>query len=719
MKDPAPLPTKYNADICDYLATNPAPFRKFLEPFLCLVAISRYYTLDEGCYPTFWDDENEEMDLFAFINHADLTKVKIGEREVKEGKVPLLELTKERVVPLVGVNDQEGVVAQAVGNENVDEGSGGGAVAADQIGKRKIADGASGFGYPPKKLREDHGTFREVGASTAGKSLVALQDLLDKITLATEIANIKTKRPAERFVISLDTPHDSNANAANDEVSSVSKSTILDPVVLTTTIATTIVADTVDFTSAGNINPDVAGPSQPADNDMSSESFYVSLDMEFETLDQTYVPKCDVLNDSSLDEPNVCRSLVDQLAPPMFFTQLRAMDFNQLSTEFNVGAARQSCLGAEVRMQLEHVLRGGKRLEGKCDMQAKLLKERDTKVANLKAQLSLKEAETAEAIRLRGQIMNVEAAEAAKDDELNSIKASTLECEKDKLVDQVFVLEADCSGLHDEVLGYMLFKERIEEMHDAQVKALSDRVAGIDSKLLEMALYLDEEFYPCFLTTIDGRRWILSHDVKLVIVKCLQSPKYMAALGGAIGRAIDKGMQDRLMAGIKHGKAGRSPNVISAYNPAAEDIYVSAINALTMEFPLLAQLESLKDVSMMNIMDLLLLEGPIAEAPETSQLQLSLEQLMVPIHQLEYQAIIVRHLSLMDVIVPLVEPLSTKSLVGEASTSRVPITTTALSTTFSQVCIVPLVPSTNAPISPKIIFEQEELDTTPKHASAP
>ncbi|GJZ77606.1 hypothetical protein Tco_0642278 [Tanacetum coccineum] len=112
-----------------------------------------------------------------------------------------------------------------------------------------------------------------------------------------------------------------------------------------------------------------------------------------------------------------------------------------------------------------------------------------------------------------------------------------------------------------------------------------------------------------------------------------------------------------------------------------------------MDFSFLAQLKSLKDTSMMDVMDLLHLEGPAAEAPKTSQLQPSLEQLMVLIQQLEDQAIIgesslsfsleVAHncvqrlrgdatahrLSLMDVIVPLVESLSTKSLVGEASTS--------------------------------------------------
>nr|GFC54898.1 hypothetical protein [Tanacetum cinerariifolium] len=40
---------------------------------------------------------------------------------------------------------------------------------------------------------------------------------------------------------------------------------------------------------------------------------------------------------------------------------------------------------------------------------------------------------------------------------------------------------------------------------------------------------------------------------------------------------------------------------------------------------------------MANIMDLLCLEGPAAETSEASQLQPSLDQLMIPIHRLEDQ----------------------------------------------------------------------------------
>ncbi|GKA06083.1 hypothetical protein Tco_0685203, partial [Tanacetum coccineum] len=82
-KDPPPKLSRYDIETCDFLRTHIAPFRKFSKLFLCWVGISCYYTLDENCYPTFWDGE-EEMDLFAFIRHSDPTKVRIRERNLAE-----------------------------------------------------------------------------------------------------------------------------------------------------------------------------------------------------------------------------------------------------------------------------------------------------------------------------------------------------------------------------------------------------------------------------------------------------------------------------------------------------------------------------------------------------------------------------------------------------------------------------------------------------------
>nr|GEU30297.1 hypothetical protein [Tanacetum cinerariifolium] len=383
------------------------------------------------------------------------------------------------------------------------------------------------------------------------------------------------------------------------------------------------------------------------------------------------------------------------------------MDYEQLLAEFNVRVARQICFNDEIRMRLEHELRGRQRFEERYALQVNRLKERDAEIASLKTQLSLKEAEAAEEIHLRCQIANIEDVEAARVDELKVLKennvalkrrvaalesaAASKDVELASSNSQVSELETTCFGLQDEVMGYKLFKERVEEMHDEQVKVLSDRVAG--------------------------RRWILSRGLKLAIMKCLQSPEYMAALGGALGRAIDKGMQEGLKAGVDHGRVERGLNVIAAYDLSAKSNFVFAVDTLC----------------------------PATKISKASQLQPFFEQLMVPIHRLKDQVIIGEsslsfaldvaqsrvqrikgdvaacRLSLTDAMVMLFESLSVRSLTGEASTSKVPFVavTTALLTTFIQTSTIPSLPSAKVPPSPKIVFEEEELNTTPKHTSAP
>nr|GEY84642.1 hypothetical protein [Tanacetum cinerariifolium] len=149
------------------------------------------------------------------------------------------------------------------------------------------------------------------------------------------------------------------------------KSLVSNPPIITVDVATSVVADTffvpvpradyepvyqaifADSTSMGEADPDVSGPSHPVGTELFMESFYVSREVDPETLHQ-----------------------------------LRNMDYDQLLVEFNVGVARQTCLSSEGR-------------------------------------LSLKEAEVMEAIRLCGQV-SVEATEAARVAELNSLKEQTM-----------------------------------------------------------------------------------------------------------------------------------------------------------------------------------------------------------------------------------------------------------------------------------------------------
>ncbi|GJW71866.1 putative ribonuclease H-like domain-containing protein, partial [Tanacetum coccineum] len=327
--------------------------------------------------------------------------------------------------------------------------------------------------------------------------------------------------------------------------------------------------------------------------------------------------------------------------------------------------------------------------------------------------------EAAEAVRLRVQVSAAKAVEKVHADV--NVVVSSIKSQNDGLVDQVHALETTCSSLRDQV-------------------------AKLDLDLLEMALHLEEKFYPYLLTTISGQRWLLTHGLKIVVVNCLNSPEYLTTLGSAISHAIEKGMQSGLSAGIDHRKAGRSLGDVVAYNHAAEVDYNSSLQKLRkMDFPLITELNSHKDASVADIMDLLYLESPLANALGMSDLQPNVEQLTLPIYQPEDQVVLgetslsfalsvahsrfekirenvaVQRSALIDVWVPLVDLLSAKNLVGTSSTSgHVPatiVTTTALSTTFSSASSFPPISTDDYEI---VVCACSRFQVTPKtsHLSA-
>ncbi|GKA07979.1 hypothetical protein Tco_0687310, partial [Tanacetum coccineum] len=102
-KDPSPQSTEFNPEHYASLVAYPAPFHKYPEPFLCLVGISRYYTLDENTYPEPFIILFAKTNLLSFICIVDPIKVRIGERQRGEDEPKLLDTTVGRVVPLLPV----------------------------------------------------------------------------------------------------------------------------------------------------------------------------------------------------------------------------------------------------------------------------------------------------------------------------------------------------------------------------------------------------------------------------------------------------------------------------------------------------------------------------------------------------------------------------------------------------------------------------------------
>ncbi|GKE07444.1 hypothetical protein Tco_1399462 [Tanacetum coccineum] len=206
--------------------------------------------------------------------------------------------------------------------------------------------------------------------------------------------NLWTVGPPQRFVISSDSSHHSGTNVAEAEVDSVVKSSIPMMTVATTVTSTVDPATIVKekfvesslfgggSSSAGGADHTIGGFSDLTGSDfiVSGIRTVISPDTD---LQKVYVPQWSVTNGSRLDDGRVCREMVDEFAPPKFFASIRRMEHDQLFTEFNVGAARQMSLSAEVRMRAEYNIKEKRRLKF--------------------------EAEAAEAIRLRTEASKLEA----------------------------------------------------------------------------------------------------------------------------------------------------------------------------------------------------------------------------------------------------------------------------------------------------------------------
>nr|GEW25908.1 hypothetical protein [Tanacetum cinerariifolium] len=655
-------------------------FRSILypEPFLCLVGMSHNYTLDENTYPQFLHNDDEEIDLMSLIRTADPTKVRIDERQRDEVEPKLLETTVGRIVPLLSVApDRSSGELEASVDKLFDEGgsdeqakqgdsaSGGHGVGIDVVAetivedvapaqlkhqkkrKTKVAN-AGEPSHPAKKLRGDYEA--PGGPTVYSKSQSSIQRLFARAVQNakhedgdyTEFlagANLRAIGAPQRFVISSDSSDHSSVNIAEAEVDSVVRTSM--PIITSVTTTPTtdpaaiakekLVGSSVfgaDSLSAGGSHPISCGFSDCSGSDFLVGGIRTMIDPD-SNLQKVYLPQWNVTNGSCL----VARC-------------------------------------AEVRMRVEYHIKEKRRSKAVVEEKNQVLKATNEEIENLKAQLLLKEAEAAKAIRLRAEtsklevaeksirdedtalnerniilekecnaldvkVMDLQAVVVSKDRELTDSTAqlTSIKSHNDNLVDHVYELQVSFFELKEKLSNYENLTERLEEFQDAQLKVVNDKFDKLYADFVEVTLCLEERFYPYLLTTIAGRIWLLTHLMELAIVKCLNSPEYLSAPGIAVSKAIEKGMQDGLAAGIIHGRKGRVLTDVAAHNPAAEADYVSALQQLqSVNFSLLAELKANKDASIEAVMNILRLEEHLAVRLGLNESQPHANQLMVPIH---------------------------------------------------------------------------------------
>ncbi|GJU65885.1 hypothetical protein Tco_1247720 [Tanacetum coccineum] len=344
-RDHFPKSTEFNANDYVVLVAHPAPFRMFLGPFLY-------------------------MNLFAFIQVADPTKVKVLKRERAEGEAKLLDSTVGRVVPLLPVSlaRAESELEASVDKLFNKDGS------ADQVDSAasgcqdaetelvtgvKIIANENVIAERPKHQRK-----KRPAVSVAAMATLPLVTSLISTTSECESGaptdsiiglNLCTIGASKKFVISSDASYHSSTHASGAKVDSIIRSIVLPPVMTEAVVTSHAASDPPSPVSETGVN--ITSP------------VHASM---FHDSDSTETMRADVMGPSYSAKQDL--SMGSQELNAETLHQIYKIDYHHLFTEFNVGTTRQACLNAEVR---------------------------DDEVENLKAQLPLKETEAAEAARLR------------------------------------------------------------------------------------------------------------------------------------------------------------------------------------------------------------------------------------------------------------------------------------------------------------------------------
>nr|GEY67448.1 transposase (putative), gypsy type [Tanacetum cinerariifolium] len=573
-KDGMPAENTYSMEAVRALDTHRTPIQKQPKKLLCLVGISRRYYLGDEVYPTFLHDDDRDMDLFNLICVPNPTKVKIGSRPRAAHEVPLLTMTANCVIEMedpAAATDSSGVPS-TIERSPLDF--------ADEAGASD--QGAAALEVPAVSVPEV-GKAKEVAAtapSTATEGSKRGRDGDD----VNAPAKVLRKDHAD--------PRPTGSTRGGKSLAAMElgmASTRPDPVPESSPVSD---PDPLSFADPPSRHPaDIAQSSQGTAAVGDPESKNASFSSVVGSLKSIYRPEWGVANGSMLDTPEACQDLVDHVA-----------------------------MGSQLRLRFEQEAKLLRKSVAQVARQDKRIQAREHEIKNLEALLEA-EAGMKKAAEDKGTGIS---------QELEDMRArfSDLQVSNEHLSQQVATLQEQISG--EEKLK-AVFKE-FKRYEDNRVE---QRCAEMDARLDAMSIDFDEKLYPHMLTAVADRRWVIGRGLRLAIMKCGESLELRQAFVDVMSAGIAKGMSEGLRHEVEHGQAQLSLESIEAYDLEVEAKYVAALQALKdLKYPLVYQLEGLKDAPMEVIMASLYLESDTGDdAPQhVRDLCLSSSQLTIPVY---------------------------------------------------------------------------------------
>nr|GEW67313.1 hypothetical protein [Tanacetum cinerariifolium] len=260
-----------------------------------------------------------------------------------------------------------------------------------------------------------------------------------------------------------------------------------------------------------------------------------------------------------------CQDLVDHVAPPGYFSELRHMHNEEFLRQYNVSLARQVAMGSQLRLRFEQEAKLLRKSVAQVARRDKRIQARELEIKKLKARL-----ETEADMKKAAEDKN-----AGLIQELEDIRArfSALQVTNEHLSQQVATLQ-------EQVNGEEKLKAAFEEFKRYEDNRVEQRCVELDARLDALTIDFDEELYPHMLTAIVGRRWVIGHGLRLAVMKCGESLEMRQAFADVVSARIAKCMSEGLRHGVEHGQAKLNVESIEAYDPKLEGLKDAPIDVI-------------------------------------------------------------------------------------------------------------------------------------------
>ncbi|GKF04361.1 hypothetical protein Tco_0035029, partial [Tanacetum coccineum] len=239
-------------------------------------------------------------------------------------------------------------------------------------------------------------------------------------------------------------------------------------------------------------------------------------------------------------------------------------------------------LGSQLRLRFEQEVRLLKKSKAQGARRNERIQVREEEIKRLGDEVeSLKGVET-EVHGLRNQTKNLETLLEAEVDmkkateaknaelvrELESLRAkfSDIQLSNNQLSQRV-------STLQEQVMGEERIHATFEEFKKYEDDRVEKRYAEMDARLDALSIDFDEELYPHMLIMIAGRRWVIEHGLRLVVMKCAESIELRQTFANVVSARIAKGISEGLKYEVEHGESKLDLAAIETYDPEAEVAY--------------------------------------------------------------------------------------------------------------------------------------------------